>query len=204
MSFTLGNLPARVRDFHGDPLDNAFRVARGRSTQDSEEHGACCGGVAAGEMTKCSIPTITIVPEFDANTQFSLDTSRLIEQLEEARRHRCEAGHHRSGDVSVARQVARRFGQARPVRASAAGVCGLARSLRNARRGMSADRRTRARHRTRCVMARCLRHPPTTRLPRVECACCWPPTSAACARTSRWRARCPSTACISMRSTRAR
>ena len=31
MSFTLGNLPERVRGFHGDPLDNYFRVARGRS-----------------------------------------------------------------------------------------------------------------------------------------------------------------------------
>src|SRR5436190_1747023 len=31
MSFTLGNLPERVRDFHGEPLDNYFRVARGRS-----------------------------------------------------------------------------------------------------------------------------------------------------------------------------
>ena len=31
MSFTLGNLPERVRGFHGDELDNYFRVARGRS-----------------------------------------------------------------------------------------------------------------------------------------------------------------------------
>ena len=31
MSFTLGNLPERVRSFHGDALDNYFRVARGRS-----------------------------------------------------------------------------------------------------------------------------------------------------------------------------
>ncbi len=27
MSFTLGNLPERVRGFHGDALDNYFRVA---------------------------------------------------------------------------------------------------------------------------------------------------------------------------------
>src|SRR3954462_5898445 len=38
MSFTLGNRPARVRGFHGHPLDNAFRVARGRSAQGAEEH----------------------------------------------------------------------------------------------------------------------------------------------------------------------
>ena len=31
MSFTLGNLPARVRGYAGDSLDNYFRVARGRS-----------------------------------------------------------------------------------------------------------------------------------------------------------------------------
>ncbi len=36
MSFTLGNLPERVRGFHGDPLDNYFRVARGRSAQAAE------------------------------------------------------------------------------------------------------------------------------------------------------------------------
>ena len=51
MSFTLGNLPERVKDFHGDALDNYFRVARGRSVHASE-HADCCGGVAAGEMTK--------------------------------------------------------------------------------------------------------------------------------------------------------
>src|SRR6476620_4391610 len=48
MSFTLGNLPARVRDFHGHPLDNYFRVARGRSAETVEGHAGCCGGVAAG------------------------------------------------------------------------------------------------------------------------------------------------------------
>ncbi|AMV45490.1 5-methyltetrahydropteroyltriglutamate--homocysteine S-methyltransferase [Paraburkholderia caribensis] len=86
MSFTLGNLPERVRGFHGDTLDNAFRVARGRSAQNAEAHVACCGGVAAGEMTKWFDTNYHyIVPEFDANTQFSLDPSRLLEQLNEAR-----------------------------------------------------------------------------------------------------------------------
>ena len=33
MSFTLGHLPERVQGFHGDGLDNYFRVARGRSAQ---------------------------------------------------------------------------------------------------------------------------------------------------------------------------
>ena len=86
MSFTLGNLPGRVRDFHGDPLDNYFRVARGRSAQDADAHSACCGGVAAGEMTKWFDTNYHyIVPEFEADTQFRLDASRLIEQLGEAR-----------------------------------------------------------------------------------------------------------------------
>ncbi|GAB2901039.1 5-methyltetrahydropteroyltriglutamate--homocysteine S-methyltransferase [Paraburkholderia jirisanensis] len=86
MSFTLGNLPERVRGFHGDALDNAFRVARGRSAQGADEHAACCGGVAAGEMTKWFDTNYHyIVPEFDANTQFALDPSRLVEQLGEAR-----------------------------------------------------------------------------------------------------------------------
>ncbi|QGZ64249.1 5-methyltetrahydropteroyltriglutamate--homocysteine S-methyltransferase [Paraburkholderia acidisoli] len=86
MSFTLGNLPERVQGFHGDTLDNYFRVARGRSAQSAEEHAGCCGGVAAGEMTKWFDTNYHyIVPEFTANTQFNLDTSRLSEQLREAR-----------------------------------------------------------------------------------------------------------------------
>ncbi|MFT4066939.1 5-methyltetrahydropteroyltriglutamate--homocysteine S-methyltransferase [Paraburkholderia sp.] len=86
MSFTLGNLPERVQDFHGDALDNYFRVARGRSAQGAEEHAACCGGVAAGEMTKWFDTNYHyIVPEFTASTNFSLDASRLVTQLAEAR-----------------------------------------------------------------------------------------------------------------------
>ncbi|WP_109481287.1 5-methyltetrahydropteroyltriglutamate--homocysteine S-methyltransferase [Paraburkholderia sp. C35] len=86
MSFTLGNLPERVRGFHGDTLDNYFRVARGRSAQGADDHSACCGGVAAGEMTKWFDTNYHyIVPEFDANTNFSLDPSRLLEQLTQAR-----------------------------------------------------------------------------------------------------------------------
>jgi 5-methyltetrahydropteroyltriglutamate--homocysteine methyltransferase len=92
MSFTLGNLPERVRDFHGDALDNAFRVARGRSAptaeaaQTPEEHGACCGGVAAGEMTKWFDTNYHyIVPELTSATHFTLDATRLVAQLTEAR-----------------------------------------------------------------------------------------------------------------------
>ncbi len=86
MSFTLGNLPRRVQGFHGDAIDNYFRVARGRSAQSAEEHAACCGGVAAGEMTKWFDTNYHyIVPEFHADTNFTLDPSRLLQQLGEAR-----------------------------------------------------------------------------------------------------------------------
>ncbi len=86
MSFTLGNLPERVRGFHGDALDNYFRVARGRSAEGTENQSACCGGVAAGEMTKWFDTNYHyIVPEFSAATEFSLDSSRLLDQLAQAR-----------------------------------------------------------------------------------------------------------------------
>lgn len=84
-SFLLGNLPERVQGFQGDELDNYFRVARGRSAQGGEEHSACCGGVAAGEMTKWFDTNYHyIVPEFKADTQFTLHASRLLEQLAQA------------------------------------------------------------------------------------------------------------------------
>lgn len=86
MSFTLGNLPERVQGFDGDVLDNYFRVARGRSAKGTADHAACCGGVAAGEMTKWFDTNYHyIVPEFTATTSFKLDASRLLEQLAEAR-----------------------------------------------------------------------------------------------------------------------
>lgn len=92
MSFTLGNLPARVQDFHGDALDNYFRVARGRSAESDETHAQCCGGVAAGEMTKWFDTNYHyIVPEFTAETQFKLDATRLLAQLAEAKAQQVRA-----------------------------------------------------------------------------------------------------------------
>jgi len=86
MSFTLGNLPERVQGFHGDALDNYFRVARGRSAQSAPETAPCCSGVAAGEMTKWFDTNYHyIVPEFTAATEFKLDAARLLEQLAEAK-----------------------------------------------------------------------------------------------------------------------
>jgi 5-methyltetrahydropteroyltriglutamate--homocysteine methyltransferase len=79
-SFMLGNVPERVRGRQGDALDNYFRVARGQSAHDS----ACCG-VPAGEMTKWFDTNYHyIVPEFSADTEFSLDASRLLEQIGQA------------------------------------------------------------------------------------------------------------------------
>lgn len=92
MSFMLGNLPERARGFHGDPLDNYFRVARGRSAHAVEEHAGCCDDIAAGEMTKWFDTNYHyIVPEFTAATEFKLDASRLLEQLDEARAQQVKA-----------------------------------------------------------------------------------------------------------------
>jgi len=86
MSFMLGNLPERARSFHGDQLDNYFRVARGRSVAGAEEHADCCGGIAAGEMTKWFDTNYHyIVPEFTATTEFKLDASLIMQQLLEAK-----------------------------------------------------------------------------------------------------------------------
>ncbi|WP_149497458.1 5-methyltetrahydropteroyltriglutamate--homocysteine S-methyltransferase [Roseiconus lacunae] len=85
MSFTLGNLPDRVRDYHGNALDNYFRVARGRSAPSATDD-QNPAGVAAGEMTKWFDTNYHyIVPEFQSDTTFSLDASRLIEQIREAK-----------------------------------------------------------------------------------------------------------------------
>jgi 5-methyltetrahydropteroyltriglutamate--homocysteine methyltransferase len=82
-SFLLGNIPERVRGqgHKGDVLDHYFRVARGRSAQDD----ACCDGVHAGEMTKWFDTNYHyIVPELNAGSAFSLDASRLLDQLAQA------------------------------------------------------------------------------------------------------------------------
>ncbi|MBQ0831210.1 5-methyltetrahydropteroyltriglutamate--homocysteine S-methyltransferase [Marinobacter sp.] len=81
MSATLGNLPERASTRDGSSLDEYFRVARGRSPSDS----ACCS-VHAGEMTKWFDTNYHyIVPEFSADTSFSLNADRILEQLAEAR-----------------------------------------------------------------------------------------------------------------------
>jgi 5-methyltetrahydropteroyltriglutamate--homocysteine methyltransferase len=79
-SFMLGNIPERVHGHDGDELDQYFRVARGRSGSDS-----ACNCVQAGEMTKWFDTNYHyIVPEFSADSQFSLHAARLLEQVSEA------------------------------------------------------------------------------------------------------------------------
>jgi 5-methyltetrahydropteroyltriglutamate--homocysteine methyltransferase len=81
MSFMLGNVPDRARGQAGGSLDAYFRVARGRSAGD-----AACACVRAGEMTKWFDTNYHyIVPEFSGAATFSLDASRLLDQLREAR-----------------------------------------------------------------------------------------------------------------------
>jgi 5-methyltetrahydropteroyltriglutamate--homocysteine methyltransferase len=79
LSFTLGNLPDRVRGLPGSELDQYFRIARGRSANDDN-------GIHAGEMTKWFDTNYHyIVPEFSATTRFRLNPTRLLAQIEEAR-----------------------------------------------------------------------------------------------------------------------
>ena len=89
MSFTLGNLPERVQGLAGTELDNYFRVARGRSALDTHSHGneehECEHGVHAAEMTKWFDTNYHfIVPEVTANTEFELNSERILSQLKEA------------------------------------------------------------------------------------------------------------------------
>ncbi len=80
-SFLVGNVPDRVATHQDNTLDNYFRVARGRSANDSG-----CQCVHAGEMTKWFDTNYHyIVPEFTAQTTFSLHADNLLAQLEEAK-----------------------------------------------------------------------------------------------------------------------
>ena len=88
ISFMLGNLPERVKEMPGGKLDNYFRVARGRASIDESE----CHCIQAAEMTKWFDTNYHyIVPEFDNNTVFTLDASRLLEHIEEAKQQNINA-----------------------------------------------------------------------------------------------------------------
>lgn len=86
-SFLVGNIPARAKQsVHDNSLDNYFRVARGRSQKQS-----CCsaihgteGETQAAEMTKWFNTNYHyLVPEFDAQTSFTLHADNLLKQIEE-------------------------------------------------------------------------------------------------------------------------
>lgn len=80
-SFMLGNVPSRANELPGNELDSYFRVARGRSAADNSD----CACVNAGEMTKWFDTNYHyIVPEFEEDTQFSLNSEPLIQQIKEA------------------------------------------------------------------------------------------------------------------------
>ena len=84
-SFLLGNLPERAQHFHGDDLDNYFRIARGRSAAAAHTEHHCNCEIHAGEMTKWFDTNYHyIVPEFTADTAFSLNSSRLLAQIAQA------------------------------------------------------------------------------------------------------------------------
>lgn len=79
MSFTLGNIPQRARNYSGDILDNYFRVARGRSVDPKQ-------AISAAEMTKWFDTNYHyMVPEFEVSTTFKLDATRIIDQITEAK-----------------------------------------------------------------------------------------------------------------------
>lgn len=81
-SFMLGNIPARVSALSGNEIDSYFRVARGRSVIDN----SACSCVNASEMTKWFDTNYHyIVPEFEKNTRFSLNSSHLLQQIRQAR-----------------------------------------------------------------------------------------------------------------------
>lgn len=80
-SFMVGNIPERAQLLPGNELDYYFRVARGRSNADI----GAISCIHAAEMTKWFDTNYHyIVPEFDETTRFSLNASRLLEQVRQA------------------------------------------------------------------------------------------------------------------------
>ncbi|BBB30756.1 5-methyltetrahydropteroyltriglutamate--homocysteine S-methyltransferase [Neptunomonas japonica] len=86
MSFALGNIPSRAvnqNNANNTELDTYFRVARGRSSKDTDN--SC---IHAGEMTKWFDTNYHyIVPEFTQDSTFSLHSEKLLLQISEAKSH---------------------------------------------------------------------------------------------------------------------
>lgn len=79
-SLLVGNIPSRYRAEQDNlsPLDQYFRIARGRAPQGTP--------AIAGEMTKWFDTNYHyIVPEFDHTTTFNLNASKLLAEIEEAK-----------------------------------------------------------------------------------------------------------------------
>lgn len=79
-SALFGNLPPRA-DQQANDLDRYFQVARGQAPSSSQ-----CQHITAGEMTKWFDTNYHyIVPEFTAQTRFTLNADKLIAQIQEAK-----------------------------------------------------------------------------------------------------------------------
>lgn len=81
-SFLLGHLPERAQGFDGEPLDNYFRIARGRSANTP----SCCQ-IHASDMTKWFDTNYHyLVPEFSDSTRFELNPAKLLAELSQAQK----------------------------------------------------------------------------------------------------------------------
>lgn len=79
-SLLVGNLPSRAQHKNDTELDNYFRVARGKASNKN----SCCS--LAGDMTKWFDTNYHyIVPEFDQDTEFKLNPSVLLKQVNQAK-----------------------------------------------------------------------------------------------------------------------
>ncbi|MGH1471070.1 MAG: 5-methyltetrahydropteroyltriglutamate--homocysteine S-methyltransferase [Cellvibrionaceae bacterium] len=101
MSFTLGNIPSRINSKTSQQgtseLEDYFSLARGRSLEfqnkgsadkspEKKSDHSNCTKIHAGEMTKWFDTNYHyIVPEFEKNTAFLLNPSRLLQQINEAK-----------------------------------------------------------------------------------------------------------------------
>ncbi len=80
-SVMFGNIPERFVSESDTDLQRYFRIARGRSPKDEEQQHTC-----AAEMTKWFDTNYHyIVPEFDKQTEFSLNDKPLLKQIHQAR-----------------------------------------------------------------------------------------------------------------------
>ncbi len=81
-SFLLGNIPHRSKQNDAHELDDYFRAARGRASKSD----SACHCNHATEMTKWFDTNYHyLVPEFNADTEFNLNSERLFAQIKQAK-----------------------------------------------------------------------------------------------------------------------